>query len=68
MDKTGAGKSSLCNALFASMVSPVSDVVVCTRVLLRLSMQVGERVMTLVDLPPIRQPSPLVLFIDGENP
>ncbi len=26
MGKTGAGKSSLCNALFAGEVSPVSDV------------------------------------------
>lgn len=26
MGKTGAGKSSLCNALFTSKVSPVSDV------------------------------------------
>lgn len=31
LGKTGAGKSSLCNALFASEVSPVSDVVACTR-------------------------------------
>lgn len=35
----------------ASMVSHVSDVVACTRVLLRPSLQVGERVMTLVHLP-----------------
>ena len=32
MGKTGAGKSSLCNALFAGEVSPVSDVAACTRV------------------------------------
>ena len=31
MGKTGAGKSSLCNALFAGDISPVSDVVACTR-------------------------------------
>ena len=30
MGKTGAGKSSLCNALFAGDVSPVSDVAACT--------------------------------------
>ncbi|WP_201286978.1 GTPase, partial [Klebsiella pneumoniae] len=29
MGKTGAGKSSLCNTLFASEVSPVSDVAAC---------------------------------------
>lgn len=51
MGKTGAGKSSLCNALFASEVSPVSDVASCTRGPLRLRLQVGERVMNLVDLP-----------------
>ncbi|MCA5931684.1 GTPase family protein [Pectobacterium versatile] len=51
MGKSGAGKSSLCNALFASEVSPVSDVVACTREPLRFHLQVGERFMTLVDLP-----------------
>ncbi|HDY1021116.1 TPA: GTPase family protein [Escherichia coli] len=51
MGKTGAGKSSLCNALFAGEVSPVSDVVACTREPLRFRLQVGERYMTLVDLP-----------------
>ncbi|MCR4235735.1 GTPase family protein [Escherichia coli] len=49
--KTGAGKSSLCNALFAGEVSPVSDVAACTREPLRFRLQVGERYMTLVDLP-----------------
>ncbi|CAI1750195.1 tRNA modification GTPase TrmE [Serratia grimesii] len=51
MGKTGAGKSSLCNALFAGEVSPVSDVVACTRAPLRFRFQVGGRFMTLVDLP-----------------
>ncbi|EJT4821471.1 GTPase family protein [Citrobacter freundii] len=51
MGKTGAGKSSLCNALFAGEVSPVSDVAACTRELLRFRLQLGERFMTLVDLP-----------------
>ena len=51
MGKTGAGKSSLCNALFAGEVSPVSDVAACTREPLRFRFQVGERFMTLVDLP-----------------
>lgn len=51
MGKTGAGKSSLCNALFAGEVSPVSDVAACTREPLRFRLQVGERVLTLVDLP-----------------
>lgn len=51
MGKTGAGKSSLCNALFAGQVSPVSDVTACTREPLRFRLQVGERFMTIVDLP-----------------
>ncbi|WP_034949486.1 GTPase family protein [Erwinia oleae] len=51
MGKTGAGKSSLCNALFAGEVSPVSDVSACTREPLRFRFQAGERFMTLVDLP-----------------
>ena len=51
MGKTGAGKSSLCNALFAGEVSPVSDVAACTREPLRFRLLVGDRHMTLVDLP-----------------
>ena len=51
MGKTGAGKSSLCNAMFAGEVSPISDVVACTREPLCFRLQVGERNMTLVDLP-----------------
>lgn len=51
MGKTGAGKSSLCNALFAGEVSPVSDIAAGTREPLRFRLQVGKRYMTLVDLP-----------------
>ncbi|EET1435711.1 TPA: GTPase family protein [Escherichia coli] len=51
MGKTGAGKSSLCNALFSGEVSPVSDVAACTRDALRFRLQVGENLMTIVDLP-----------------
>lgn len=51
MGKTGSGKSSLCNALFAGEVSPVSDIAACTRKPLRFRLQVGKRYMTLVDLP-----------------
>lgn len=51
MGKTGAGKSSLCNALFAGEISPVSDVIACTREPLRFRLQMGKRFMTLVDLP-----------------
>jgi small GTP-binding protein len=51
MGKTGAGKSSLCNALFQSEVTPVSDVDACTRDVLRLRLSNGEHSMILVDLP-----------------
>lgn len=51
MGKTGAGKSSMCNALFAGEVSPISDVAACTREPLHLHLQLGERAMTIVDLP-----------------
>lgn len=51
MGKTGAGKSSLCNALFAREVSPISNVTACTREPLRFRLQLGERSMTIVDLP-----------------
>lgn len=51
MGKTGAGKSSLCNALFAGDISPVSDVAACTREPLSFRLQIGERFMTIVDLP-----------------
>lgn len=57
MGKTGAGKSSLCNALFAGEVSPVSDVAACTREPLRFRLQVGERFMTIVDLPGVGENS-----------
>ncbi|PWF51783.1 hypothetical protein BHT19_0012885 [[Kluyvera] intestini] len=49
--KTGAGKSSLCNALFKGEVSAVSDVSACTREPLRLRISVGRYSLTLVDLP-----------------
>jgi len=51
MGKTGAGKSSLCNALFQGEVSSVSDVTACTRKPMRFRLQMGKHVMTLVDLP-----------------
>lgn len=51
MGKTGAGKSSLCNALFQGEVTPVSDVDACTRDVLRLRLRSGEHSLILVDLP-----------------
>lgn len=57
MGKTGAGKSSLCNALFAGEVSPVSDIAACTREPLRFRLQLGKRYMTIVDLPGVGESS-----------
>src|SRR5476651_873090 len=51
MGKTGAGKSSLCNALFQSEVTPISDVSACTRDVLRFRLSSGHHCLTLVDLP-----------------
>lgn len=51
MGKTGSGKSSLCNALFQQPVCLTHDLTACTREPQRLVLTVGERGMTLVDLP-----------------
>ncbi|UWC46376.1 GTPase family protein [Klebsiella aerogenes] len=51
MGKSGAGKSSLCNALFQQPVCLTSDLLGCTREPQRIVLIVGERSMTLVDLP-----------------
>ncbi|HAT2830512.1 TPA: GTPase family protein [Klebsiella oxytoca] len=51
MGKTGVGKSSLCNALFHSEVTPVNDVNACTRDVLRLRLSSGDHSLILVDLP-----------------
>ncbi|TYG17472.1 GTPase family protein [Klebsiella variicola] len=51
MGKSGAGKSSLCNALFQQPVCLTSDLLGCTRESQRIVLTVGERSMTLVDLP-----------------
>lgn len=51
MGKSGAGKSSLCNALFQGDKSPVNDVSSCTRDALRFQLNVNNRLLTLIDLP-----------------
>ena len=50
MGKTGAGKSSLCNALFEHPLSPVSHAEGCTRKPLHFTLNAGGRSLTLVDL------------------
>ncbi|EPJ0400384.1 GTPase family protein [Providencia rettgeri] len=49
--KTGAGKSSLINALFQSSLSPVNDVSGCTRQAQRFSMTMNNHTLTFIDLP-----------------
>lgn len=51
MGKTGAGKSSLCNALFQGEITPVSNVEACTRDVLRFRLSSGSHSLLLVDLP-----------------
>lgn len=51
MGKTGAGKSSLINALFQSRLSSVSNVSGCTRQAQRYSMTMNNHTLTFVDLP-----------------
>ncbi|WP_272572542.1 GTPase family protein [Providencia sp. PROV258] len=51
MGKTGVGKSSLINALFQSILSPVSDVSGCTRHAQRFSMSMNNHTLTFIDLP-----------------
>lgn len=51
MGKTGAGKSSLCNALFDAKVTSVNDVTACTREALHFRLYSGEHSLVLVDLP-----------------
>ncbi|TKV07676.1 GTP-binding protein HSR1 [Citrobacter sp. wls619] len=51
MGKTGAGKSSLCNALFRSEVCAVNAIEACTREPQHVRLQFGQHYLTLVDLP-----------------
>lgn len=49
--KTGAGKSSLCNALFGAEISPISDVAACTRNPQEIFVRVGAAGVKLIDCP-----------------
>jgi small GTP-binding protein len=51
MGKTGAGKSSLCNALFQGEVTPVSHIDSCTRDVLRFRLRNGDHSLMIIDLP-----------------
>jgi len=49
--KTGAGKSSLCNALFGKEVAEISDVAACTRNPQEIFVEIGAGGIKLVDCP-----------------
>jgi hypothetical protein len=49
--KTGAGKSSLCNAVFGSDVCPISNVEACTRVPQEVILSLGNKGLKLIDVP-----------------
>jgi hypothetical protein len=49
--KTGAGKSSLCNALFGAEVAEISDVEACTRNPKEILVQIGAGGIKLIDCP-----------------
>lgn len=51
LGKTGAGKSSLCNALFQGELTPVSNVDSCTRDVLRFRLRNGDHSLMIIDLP-----------------
>lgn len=49
--KTGAGKSSLCNALFGQDICPINDVEACTRNPQEVILNMGSKGIKLVDVP-----------------
>ena len=51
MGKSGAGKSSLCNAIFRERVCDVSDVEACTREVKELTIKFNDHTLKLVDIP-----------------
>lgn len=53
MGKTGAGKSSLCNALFQGEVTPISNTGACTREALHFRLRNGNHSLMVVDLPSV---------------
>jgi len=49
--KTGAGKSSLCNALFGRDICPISDIAACTRTAQQVRLNLAGKGMILLDVP-----------------
>jgi small GTP-binding protein len=58
LGKTGAGKSSLCNALFGQTICEVSNVAACTRSPQEVLVEIGaDKGITLVDVPGVGENS-----------
>lgn len=55
--KTGAGKSSLCNALFGQDICAVSNIEACTRELKEVALGIGNKGITLLDVPGVGESS-----------
>lgn len=53
--KTGAGKSSLCNALFGKDVAKISNIRACTREAEEIAVSLGQTGIRLVDVPGIAE-------------
>lgn len=53
MGKSGAGKSSLCNAMFTSPPAPINAVQACTRKVQRYPFYLASRALLIVDFPGI---------------
>lgn len=51
LGKTGAGKSSLCNAVFGRDVCDISNVGACTRAAQEVSLSIGSKGIKLLDVP-----------------
>lgn len=77
MGKTGAGKSSVCNALFKGEVCAVSDVEACTREVQELRIRFGKHSLKIIDIPvSVRMPGGIrsmkiytaICFLPGSYP
>jgi hypothetical protein len=55
--KTGAGKSSLCNAIFGREICEISDVAACTRSPKEVIVGIGDKGLKLLDVPGVGESS-----------
>ena len=57
MGKTGAGKSSLCNALFGQKTAEVDDIAACTRYPQEITLSYKQgKGLALIDMPGVGEP------------